>query len=568
MSKILFVLGRDVYNKPAYPIYNELIKRGNSIDVYAVFYEEMHFVLFRQDYIEIHRIEELKTKQEIEKYDYIYSAITIYDNPLFRIAERYIFCAPTSYMREIYSCGDFTFTVRKMEGHILENERWGIDECNLAKMAPCMATGSPMHEGLEFMQAGDNKTILFIDSGHFPCGGKREEAETIMQIAYAFPQYKIRIKPRFIRGDKSVTHRNDEYLVDYLDNDNLPNNVEIIREHTDLRKELESCYLLISDTMTTSYIEAVLASRKILLLEGFPNEESTVMNRKAVERQGKIAAITGCVVNYKDVLEYLPEGMTCSEEFINKFIYRHRGVTKSVVDAMEYIYQKFISQNRFPKEEFYCSENYEEKMEAEDSLSWKDIIQRRYRVYLYGLSNYDARINSDLDFSPFIESIEETRKMTITEENFPVVIHKLNAKLLEMFVQNREKLMSNALSQSVFFKFLYDAGLFSEIKKEEVLCRAYYRYLKAKECAKEEKYQECIDLIDKYFEEVNQNLFDRTLADEMSVKISGYYFRGFSQYNLGNYLEAKENLETCEKLCNGKHKKAKEYLDCIADILN
>lgn len=567
MSEILMILGRDVHNKPMYQVYYELIKRKYKIDVYAIYYEDIDLALFKRDNIKIHRFEELKTEQDLEKYMFIYTALPLYRFQLFRLAKKFMFCTPTTYAREVYFCSDFSFMARKMNGSLLENEKWGSDECNLAKMAPCMATGLPTHEGLNFMGTGDSRTILFIDSGHFPFGGKKELSKVILQIAKTFPEYKIRVKPRYIEGDHNVAHRNDELLAQYLDNGDKPNNIEIIRKHTDLRDELKSCYLLISDTITSSYIEAALANRKILLLEGLPNEESKDISLKVVERQEKIAALTKCVVNYKDIMNYLPEGLTCSEDFLKKFVYKREGVTKSVVDAMEYIYDSFISKNKFPKEDFYCSDDYVDTMNADENLSWESIIQRRYRTWLYDISTYDGRIYGDLDFRPIIEAIEETRNIVITEENFGSIHKNICSKLLNLFENNREKLMKTALSQSYFFELLYLEGRISEIDEDEVLCNTYYKYLQAKELSKIGNWEKCIELLNEYFSEVQLNQFDRTLADEPLVKASGHFFRGMSYFSLERLEEAKKDFEICEELWNGKHKRAKEYLEIISHRL-
>lgn len=567
MIKIMCILGKDVHNKPVYQIYNEMIRRKYEVDVYAIYYEEIHLTLFKKDGIELHRLEEIKSSWDIEKYAFIYAAVPLCGFPIFRTCKKYIFSTPTTYTREVYFCNDFNFMTKKIKKQILENEIWGVDQCNLMKITPCMISGSPMHEGLGLIRNKNEEVILFIDSGHFPFGGKCEVAQTIKKIARALPKYTIRVKPRYLKGDRSVTHRNEDYLIDYLESGDVYPNIEVVKEHTDLREELENCYLVICDTVTTSYIEAALANRKIILLSGFPNEESKDITKKRVERQEEVAELTKCVINYKDVLNYLPEGLVCSNEFIGEFIDRQTGISESIVDAMEYIYNEFISKNIFPKNTYYNIDSYIDEMKVDECLSWDSIIQRRYRSCLYDISYYDARINGVLNFKPVVKAIEDTKNIVINEKTFGMVSDKIRSKLLELLIKNKQDVMKTALSQSYFFELLYTNEKFYEIQEEEVLCNAYYKYLKAKEYSKDGNNQKCIELLNEYFAEVDRNEFDKTLADETSVKASGHYFRGISYFRINEYEKAKEELEICDKMWNGNHKKAKEYIEIILQKL-
>lgn len=562
MRRILIILGKDVHNKSTHRIYKECQKRGFKIEIYSTDMNDNHALLFNNDNVEIKDIR-LISDDDINKCDYIFSAVPLFGYPIFLRAHKYIFLNPSTHFDEAYFSGDFIFTVRDLDVPLIEGEKMAIEELNYRKSLPAMATGGPQFFEKE---KRDNKAgvILFVDAGHYPFGTKKELANYIVEIALYCSDYELRIKPRYLPTDISTTHVNKENLISYLDEMNdLPPNIKIIREHTDLSDELEQVELVICPEGTSSYEEAILQRKRIIIFTGFPNMESMIWSKRRLQHYNKIPKELQCRINYKDIFKYLPDGFEIAMEDLNKSFYKLEGVDTDIVDAMEYIFEKYISKNNFPKALYYKSENKFEDLVCDKDITWDDIIASRYKKMLYDeIAIQVSNLSISIDCNPIVNFIESNTMFT-NAENFNDKLEQLRSILYDIYICNGEIMMESAYSQSLLCMAYYKQKRFEEFAPQEMKCKAYYSYCQGKNLFDEGKYEDSVALFLVYFDEVNKNQYEVSLADDPSVKAMAHYYYGATLFHMGDNDGAYKHLSICDAYWNGKHIKAKEYLSRI-----
>lgn len=559
---ILFVLGKDVHNKGTYKVYKECMRRGFCVDVYATTFADSHTILFMRENIKIQSVESLN-EERLEKYDYIFTAVPLFDRKLFREANKYIFMNPSTHLDEVYFSGDFTFTVRDLSISLIEGERWPIEEFNYIKSIPAMASGGAVLEKGEVSNC-ESKVILFIDAGHFPFGTKKQLAEYVIAIANYCPDYEIRIKPRYLPSDINTTHLNKENLFDYLVyNKNLPCNLKLIHEHTDLADELKEAYLVICPEGTSSYEEVILAGKKLIIFTNFPNNENVLWPQNRVHMFNNIPSKLINRVHYKDIFLYLPEGIQTNVDDLKRSIYKFSNVASDIVDAMEYIFENFICKNMFPANKYYKSGEYIEKMMVDIHINWDYIKQRRYKTILYDIVAQKIRnLCIQLDCSKIINYIEKNGN-EVNEINLNLEIEKVNDLIYEIFIENKNLMMATSFAQSLLCLAYYKKNRFSEFKPTVLMCKAYYEYCLAKIDFDNHKYKDCLRHLETYFDEVNDNLYEISYADDKGVKDMAHYYMGAALFEINDMANARIHLEICDKAWNGQHKKAAEYLQMI-----
>lgn len=569
MRRILFILGKDVHNKPVYEIYKECVNRGFNSDIYATTLEDGHLNLFAEIKDKIKHINKL-TEEQIDLYDYIFSAITIYNYKIFRNAHKYIFINSLNCFDSVYFSGDFVFTARDPSKSLIANEYLPIDNFNFKLSIPGMATGWACYKQSNITNDDKLKKILFIDSGHFPFGTKKELAEYVVKIADYCSDYELLIKPRYLPGDNDTTHKNSENLYEYLDNyEKLPPNLTLIREHTNLQDELKKVDLVICPEGTTSYVEVILANKEILIFTGFPNNEAVLWNKDRISVYNRIVGELPCRINYKDIFKYLPHGIKVNAKDLNNIIYKTDNVVEDIVDAMEYIYINFISKNIFPEMKYYKSESYLDEIKPDYNLTWEDIIRRRYRNTLYEYAALKVKsIPIEIDCSDVISYIDDIDASMLNEDNLDKINIDLDGKICDLYIQNSEKMMKNSNLQSLLCWAYFKKNRFNEFKPMELKCNAYYAYCMAKIKFDGGSYEESLNYINEYFDEVDNNAYEVSYADDKGVKVMAHYYKGAALFHMNNLREAKIHLDICDKAWGGKHKKATEYLKLIDENSN
>lgn len=564
---ILFVLGKDVHNKGTYKVYRECIKRGFQATVYASSFLDNHNYLFERDNVCIHDLNNLN-EEDLNRYDYIFSAIPLFERSIFLNAQKYIFLNPSTHFDEVYFSGDFIFTARDLSKNLIEGEEWSIEKLNYLKSLPAMATGGAALEKRN-LPVCNSKIILFVDAGHFPFGTKQELVEYIIEIAKYCPEYTIRVKPRYLPSDKNTTHTNKENIFDYFNNQlELPLNLELIHEHTDFGDELEKAELVICPEGTTSYEEVILAGKNLLIFTGFPNKDNVLWPESRIKMFNKIPANLHNRVYYKDIFQYLPKGIATSLDDLRESLYRIEHVAESIVDAMEYIFSKYISCNVFPKKDYYKTENYSSIMHKDSMANWDTIKKKRYKSLLYDLvAEKMSILCAKIDCTKIVSYIEDNSRQLV-EEHFNEEKEKLCSILNELLIQNQNEMKKSQYAQSVLCMAYYKKNMLNKINYENLKCATYLAYCFARIEYDKNNYLSSLKYIDKYFEEVNKNKYDVSLADDAGVKAMAHYYKGAALFKLKKYCEAEYHLKLCNEYWNGKHEKATEFLRSINKMLD
>ena len=572
MRRILLITGKDVHNKGPFVIYKELIKRGFKVDVYATTLEDGHTLLFDHMGVKIQSVDALD-ENVVEQYDYIFSAVPIFHIKLFRFIHKYIFLNPSAYWDEVYFSGDFIFTARDISKSLGEDP-FPAEKINYIKSLPAMATGGAvLTKNKERIDCcSPVKKILFVDAGHFPFGSKRELAEYIVQIAQYCSECEVKLKPRYLPEDVDTSHKNKENVLCYLEEyANLPNNLVIIREHTDFQEELKDCDLVICSEGTTSYVEAILAKRRLIIFTGFPSEESALWTNCRRRRFLKINSQLKNRVYYKDIFKYLPEGIETTGNELDDFLYETDNAVENIVDAMEYIYENGIKRGMFPSRKYFTSSTYKNLDFFNSSQTWQSVIEKRYKTIAYDrVSSKMFRLCSVLNCDKIIDYIESEE---CNEENISDVCDMVESILYDLIIDSSDRLMDDAYSQSFLCLAYYKKGRFNEFNPYHLKCTAYYNYCMAKKEYDKKNYWESLKYLDEYFNEIGNNLYYVTYADDPGVVVMAHFFKGANLYYVGKYEEASKHLTICDLAWEGNHKKAKVFLNnikakgiCIDDI--
>lgn len=568
--KVLYICGKDVYNIPAVNIIKKFQQRGHLVEVYSMYHEYIHIRMISEICNDIRDYQSLN-EEKINEFDIIFSGQPITEINLFTNIRKYIFVFSTCYMDEPYSYGDFTFTQRDISNDIF-NGKYKMEVINNNKNNPSMAVGNPKFDDIEINNIESN-VILIVDSGHYPYGNaaKLELAKLIVNISKSFKEYEILVKPRFLPDDKNVTHRNDDYLYPYIYkecNNIIPSNLNLLMEHTSLEELVNKSKVVIT-VYSTSYLDVAVAHKGGIIVDGLPSEESVAHSNKHIKRLKVIMEKSGCMRNYKEIISCLPEGLTCNEKHLNEMVYSTINVSDSIVKVVEYIFYNILNRNEFPCDGHFLYNDDLSNIIDSEMVTWEKVIHQRYKKRLFEFSNLIYRASDKLDFQEIIYYILDIEKkgVLLNKDNFESYQIEVKKKVSDYVIKNSNILMHNKIEQCYLLKIYYENGMLNQIEEKDILCQEFFNYLMGKSQVSENP-QLAIHYLLKYLSQVNNNLFERTLADDIGRVISANFYLGVSLYKLGNGSEALSYFMKCQELTDGVHKKAGEYIAQInTDII-
>lgn len=558
--KILYVLGKDVYNIPAVNIIKEFKQRGHLIELYALYKDNIHIRMFHDMSNEIKDFYSLN-ESIINSFDIIFSGFSLTEFALFKDIKKYVFIYSTCYMDEIYTYGDFTFGQRQMNHYIIGPD-YGVDVINQKMIVPNMAVGNPKFDPYEAETESTN-TILFVDSGHYPYGSeaKHELSKLLLSICDLFPDHKIVIKPRFLPNDKNVTHRNEDFLYNHIIKDcngNLPSNLTMLKEHTDLSEWIKISKTIIT-TYSSSYLDVAVAKKGGLIIEGLPSKESTAQSKEHLERMKIIMSRSGCMVNYKEIPNLLPDGLICYEQHINEMVYSTTNCSKKIVDAVEYLYENFISLGLFPKNSYYNSDNYRQLMTVDNNLTWEHIIHRRYKNELYGFVFFIYDASDKIDFSSVIEYIDNIN-ILLNKNNITEYKTTVNKMVTEIMLNSKDLLNETPYKQCHLLTIMFNNGILEEFDESDILCKDYYNYLKGKLEYNKKNFSLACNYLLKYLDGIKNNLYGKTMADFEENIVSANFYIAMCYYYNNDFNLALNYFYKCQELTQNHHLKAYEYI--------
>lgn len=587
---IIMITEKDAANASLSRICHAYLNRGHNITVYALYMSE-NTLRFFDKRVEIYPFEKL-TKAIVDKCDLIFATT---------MAGWYV-----TY-REILSANKPIFTHTYL---INKQMQWGGDLCFVPSLPTTVAEynnfantarieiGEPKYDTVKHAQVESNQ-LLLIDSGHYPFGmeGKKTLANTILGICKDFPDYEFIIKPRFLPSDIVITHRNSVHLYDVIklqSGGNIPDNLVMLTEHRDLMELIEESHTVIC-MHTTAFVGAYVAGKGLVVLDGLPSDDVYDMRQKVSERLLEHMDGSKALINYKNVNELLPDGARCTEEYFRYLLAEKKDVADKICEVTEYLYENFYSKGLFPRYTDCSYSDFKEKIQVDDTMSWKDIIKNRCVGYLSlkMLGLIDFHVNAYLNIRIIKNCIEEFKAQEdVSEALLAAEIQKATIYRDECIVDNADKMLEDDIDSGILLNAYYLLRKYDEIRnfpKKHIGAYHMYRGFVAYEQDLDyelarlelQKYMEC-SMERAYIKEVSDGINNRIKAGYILVCLliqndeyerAKYYFKWMQSYYKSFYRvqNVTENISdrlqgqifTCIHWLKGKLENADEKIDNI-----
>lgn len=554
IMKIAFIANKDSSNYTLVNIVKAFIEKGHLVVIYGFYLEHNHLFMFDGMNIEIKNANTL-CGEELEQFDVVYSAIEF--TKQLENVNKIIFCYESYYFDEPYIGADIVFE-RGMSNWKPQLKRGTRAKC------PRIVIGDPKSDEKEYQGIEEKKNrLLFIDSGHYPFGheGKREVVKFLLNVCERYNDYEVVVKPRFLKKDKNVTHENDYHLYDVIEqvsNNNMPDNLVLRQEHTNLTKEIAEAHTVIC-MYTTAYIDAAVQGKGLIVLENLPNEENADLRINTHwENARKIIKSSGCLVDYHEAINYLPEGLHCDENHLQQMIYSTENVNEKIVDCIEMLYKEYFQKGLFLEDKEYV---YEKNKEFESRPFDINMIKTQRR--LNNMRFVERKFYKDADFLPnddriskYIENMEEAGQLqNISMEEAGKLI---NDQLIEYV----DEIPLDAISQAYYFRGVLNSHKIEKVldfPKEKLLTKRFYDYVKGRAYYSIKDYKKAIKSFEEYFE-IDKKDFAKDVGDIQMYVLSASFYLGMSYFEEAQYTEAKKCFEECQKLTGNTHFMAEKKL--------
>ena len=412
----------------------------------------------------------------------------------------------------------------------------------------------------------DKKRFLYIDSGHMPFGahGGMQIAETLLIICKNFPDYELCIKPRWLPDESyaeaRITHKNTLHVYDLIKelcSGDIPTNLNMLMKHYEMQ-DLVSCSDVVISLYTTAIMEALKQDKPLVTLCGWECEPEAVMSIKYITCLENWHRETGCLVDIYDVNSHLPNGIKCSETFLQKYLPYRDDSSKRIVEVMENIYERYFAIGKMPMAGSYSYENYEEAMQYGD-LNYSHLIRNRYketalreaRTRLWQVPvcvDFFSRTNAVID-----EFIDEHEVLTLNHFHNLMQIGK--SEVDSIIISNHALFMSDDISQSLLFDALHNSNRIIDIvKTDNVLCKSPYYFYQALYHESQNDAKTATKFYVRHLREVNSRGYQRYIQDTGQFVIASYS-KVFNAYNGTNI-----NPDVMYNLFNEMYKHKNDHL--------
>lgn len=508
--RILVLLSLDAANYVLENVMREFIKRGHEIIFFSRSLEPHNIRMFSKFAKDVRRLTDL-TEQDIKKADIIFAAndtvfdVINYEKTIFTINMASVLGTNLS------EGGDVMF----MPSY--QYYREGGE--NTTKIV----VGNTKKRFLNSDTQNTDREFLFIDSGHFPFGykGKLQVAQMLLDICYAFSDYRLTVKPRFLKSDKEVTHLNKIYLYDVIEKlcgGKLPKNMNYLQTHEDMYKLITKADVVILPYGSSVY-DACADRKKCLIVSGFQNEDSVDLNNNCTwDIEHEILKESGCVVRFEEVCKYLPNGLEFRKEFSEKHtpVFGKRMAYEYVVDITEMLFEKFISKGIFFKKTETDVSKYESDFIIDDHETWDTIIARRYENQLrYVLSrNLDVtsiRFSGD-KYADWCVCSSKKAKTCAKNTDIRFEAIRYRNKLL---IENHAEVIGNPVGESYWLDAVYQSNkpLFERIKRDAVSCKRSYDFYRGMYSIENGYYFEAYNYLNSYVQETKDITHEEYVTD-------------------------------------------------------
>lgn len=531
--RILMIAARDSTNFAMSKIAKEFEKRGHEVLIYDKNLNSVNIRMFAQMGLKVHYYDEL-TDEIVNSCDIMFAHTTyVRDRKISKKLYTFFFNHIFVYGHE--NASDFVFTQCD-------------DPYNTFPNKVVMKIGSPkMDRGhSELIPADESKRILFIETGHFPFGkkGRMQVAKLILAICEKCKDYTITVKPRFLLEDtKCVTRKNIDHIYRYLYKlceNKLPDNLELLMEHHDLDEYIYQSHSIVCYG-SSSYLEASLSGRGVLYVDGIESLDAIGdRQNKYWKAFREFIEDSGIVVPYDKALDYLPDGILCSEKHLSKVLYSKEDTVPRMVDVVEHIWNQYLSKGIYPAVGHYEYNDYQKNMKCDPSMTAQRLEENNvYDVLCYEIQKADQSTGAEISFDTLKKQIrvwKNNRKLN--EENKKSLIKKLDQMIQENYVVHKEEMMKNKIDQSILMKAYNKLKLFGDLERlysENLLAKdAFYYYMGRHYCNYDD--ERGVEYWEKYI-----NFLKNTTFEESDIYFTEAIIDYFNCLYL--YYSRQENVE-------------------------
>lgn len=467
---ILVISTLDATNLTIANVVNEFLNRGHDVGVYGTLLDYKSVRMFTQLGLVVHPVSELNPNI-ISSYDVAFTGTDM--KGILRFSDIFIFNYNFLFTyRSPTEGSDFMFTICDPTAvHYLE-------DCSI------MAVGNPKNDRPNVRTT--KRQILYVDAGHMPFGhtAKLRLAHLLLKICSVFPDYNLVIKPRWLLTDQNFTHKNDDHIYTILEQcagiDGLPTNLVLLQEHYDLQDLIDESTSVISTSLST-YLDVALRGKGVVIVDGLGSEDKyEIRTNTSMKEQLDSVRSSGCLVDYHDVINYLPLGIKCDEDHLKNILPCRTGASKHIVDAMEWIFETYLKKGEFPQIGIYSINNYKEQMSSDISIDFNYLKRKRIKNSIIAQTRTFDWIDVALDYSAVYNTLNTLYKdIELTPEAYYSLQQTCETMRECVVVDNADKLMSDALNQAELIRALYSLTKYDkliEIPEEQILCASPWNY--------------------------------------------------------------------------------------------
>lgn len=561
--KIAVILKRDSANFTIARLVSALLKHGHTVDGYALYQAPNHLYMFDDIEMPIQNASVL-TKELLEQYDMLLTYPRVFQDLHWLMeVETYIVSFDSVYYDE--PLGGTDLLIERGNG-------WRPTLlCGRRAETMYLVAGDPKHDTWNLQDiVEDPKQLLFIDTGHYPFGetGKREVAQFILNVCERFPEYQLVVKPRFLKTDKSVTHENLLFLYDFIReaaDGNLPENLTLLEKHHTLEELIAASHTVIT-MYTTAYIDAAAQGKNLIILDNLPNEEHPELRIQTHWVPAReIMKGSGCLVDYREAINYLPHGIPCKQEHLKAHIYSSGNINDKIVRALEWLWEHYISLGKYPAPDTYFFDKLDGAINRTVSMDY--LLTMRKKNYLYCVERYFYKntvfFPADNRIADYIDELDS--KGILQDTSIDELVSDICEKLLDYTPDIPKDSISQDYLLSQIVRSNQSERIFS-LKREEVQNKVFYDYIAGRAHLNNGRYEEASRCLHQYLDGTEKHVSAQGLQDMPAYHLSGLYYCGLADMKLHHYAEAKECFLLCEKETNGNHRKAKEQLEIIEQI--
>lgn len=506
--KILFLAARDSSNFAGIKMIKEFMSRGHRVEVYNKSLDDVNIRMFKKNGIEVNYFDEL-TDEVVNSCDIMFAHTTYTGDSKIR-NKIYTFFFNHIFVYGHENNSDFVF---------VQNE----DRYNPFPNKVVMKVGSPKMDRVydHTVPAEASKRILFIETGHYPFGrkGREQVARLILKICKEFPDYTITVKPRYLPTDtKKLTRRNTDHIYGYLHEmceKQLPDNLELLYEHYDLEELIYQSHSIVCYA-SSSYLEAAFSGRGVIYVDGIDSVECIGDRKnKYWKAFNEFIEDTGIVVPYDEVTKYLPDGILCRKEHLEKALYSKENVTEKIVEVTEYVWNHFLSKGLYPKPGHYEYNSYTEELKEDYSLTKDKLIHNnKYDVLVYNCQKQEQAIGADIDFSEIYQMLKHWKETGyIVQKDMKALTVELEEHLNKHILKHAKLLMHNKIDQTILIQTFYeekDYAAISALNDDGLLAQDAYCYYMGQHYCSIKEHETGLRLIDQYFDFVRHTSFDES----------------------------------------------------------